>query len=169
VSSSDDVQAKNKEMVRAAFEAWRSGKSTVFDLLAPKGRWTIVGNSPVSRTYRQKLLDTVITPFNAHMSRRLIPTVRSIYADGNTGIVLFDAEGTARDGKPYRNTYTWFMSMEGGANVEVTRFLIPSNLRISGPESNQNKDEERLALLRRRFSPTGCSVASEARKTPEDS
>src|SRR5262249_55466781 len=70
-----DVQARNKQAVRAAFDRWRDGTGSVFDLLAPDARWTIVGNSPVSRTYasRQEFLDAVITPFNARMSRRLVP------------------------------------------------------------------------------------------------
>jgi len=84
-----------------------------------------VGNAPVSRTYnsKQEFMDVVIKPFNARMSSRLIPAVRRIYGDGDTVIALFDAEGTARDGKPYRNTYTWYMRMDGGAIAEVIAFF----------------------------------------------
>jgi ketosteroid isomerase-like protein len=53
-------------------------------------------------------LSEVIRPFNARMSVGLKPAIRSIYAEGDTVIVLFDARGTARDGKPYENTYAWF-------------------------------------------------------------
>jgi uncharacterized protein len=45
------------------------------------------------------------------MSTRLVPTIRNVYADGDTVIVFFDAAGTARDGKPYRNTYAWFLDL----------------------------------------------------------
>ena len=31
----------------------------------------------------------------------------------------FDGEGTARDGKPYRNTYSWYMRMQRGQIHEV--------------------------------------------------
>jgi ketosteroid isomerase-like protein len=48
---------------------------------------------------------------------------RGIYADGDMVIALFDAEGTARDGKPYRNTYSWYMRMRGGVIVEVVAFF----------------------------------------------
>jgi hypothetical protein len=65
----------------------------------------------------------VITPFNARVSRRLIPAVRGIYADGDMVIALFDGESTARDGKPYRNTYTWYMRMREGKIFEVTAFF----------------------------------------------
>ena len=94
-------------------------------MLEPDAKWTIVGNAPVSRTYptRQEFLDVVIAPFNARLSRRLVPTVRGIYADGDMVIALFDAEATARDGKPYRNTYTWYMRMRDGKIVEVIAFF----------------------------------------------
>jgi hypothetical protein len=120
-----DVEARNKEIVQAGFDAWRNGTGSVFDLLVPDAKWTIVGNSPVSKTYtsRQEFLDLVIGPFNARLSRRLVPTVRAIYADGDTVIALFDAEATARDGRPYKNTYTWYMRVRDGKIVEVIAFF----------------------------------------------
>ena len=125
LATDKDVEAQNKEKVQAGFEAWRNGTGSPFDLLAPNAKWTIVGNAPVSRTYnsKQEFMDVVIKPFNARMSHRLVPTVRRMYADGDTVIALFDAEGTARDGKPYRNTYTWYMRMENGLIVEVIAFF----------------------------------------------
>jgi ketosteroid isomerase-like protein len=54
----------------------------------------------------------VVNPFNARMSTPLVPTVRGIYSDGDTVIILFDAEATVRDGKPYHNTYTWYFQMK---------------------------------------------------------
>lgn len=119
------TETRNKEIVRMAFDAWRDGTGSVFDLLEPTAQWTIVGNAPVSKTYpsRQAFLDAVITPFNARMSRRLIPSVRDIYADGDMVIALFDAEAIARDGKPYRNTYTWYMRMRDERIVDVIAFF----------------------------------------------
>jgi uncharacterized protein len=121
----DSIQNSNRLAVQAGFDAWRNGTGGVFDLLAPDAKWTIVGNSPVSRTYnsRKEFLDVVITPFNARLSKPLVPTVRGIYADGETVIALFDGEGTARDGKPYKNTYSWFMRMREGKIIEVVAFF----------------------------------------------
>src|ERR1700753_1363553 len=105
---SADVQRHNKELVSTAFERWRTGTGGPFDLLADDATWTIVGTSIMSRTYRRAdFIAEVISPFNARMSERLIPTVRGIYADGDMVIILFDAAATAKDGVPYRNTYTW--------------------------------------------------------------
>lgn len=54
---------------------------------------------------------------------RLIPTVRRLYAEGDTVIAFFDAEGTARDDQPYRNTYAWFLEMRDGRIVRANAFF----------------------------------------------
>ncbi len=92
----------NKALVQASFDRWKSATGGPFELLALDAEWTIVGSSPLSRTYhsKQAFLDEVINPFNARMSTPLVPTVRGIYADGDTVIILFDAEATVRDGRP---------------------------------------------------------------------
>jgi uncharacterized protein len=88
--------------------AGKSGTGGPFELLAADAEWTIVGSSPLPKTYRSKkeFLDTVINPFNARIATPLVPTVRGISGDGDMVIVLFDAEARVRDGKPYRNTYS---------------------------------------------------------------
>jgi hypothetical protein len=125
LATEKDIRKQNKELIQAAFDAWHNGLGGVFDLLAPDAKWTIVGNSPVSKTYtsRQEFMDVVITPFNARLSERLIPTVRGIYADGDMVIALFDGKGTARDGRPYQNTYTWYMKIRDEKIVEVIAFF----------------------------------------------
>jgi ketosteroid isomerase-like protein len=65
----------------------------------------------------------VIAPFNARLSRRLVPTVRGIYADGDMVVVLRDGRATARDGKPYKNTYSWFLQMRNGKIVSAVAFF----------------------------------------------
>jgi ketosteroid isomerase-like protein len=123
--SSGEVTRKNKAVISAAFAGWRDGTGNVFELLEPDAKWTIVGNATVSKTYgsRQEFMDAVITPFNARMSRRLVPNVRGIYGDGDMVIALFDAQAMALDGKPYRNTYTWYMRMREGRITEVVAFF----------------------------------------------
>ena len=68
-------------------------------------------------------MDVVIKPFNARLSSPLRPTVHNIYADGDTVIALWDGAGVARDGKPYKNTYAWFMQMRDGKIVNVVAFF----------------------------------------------
>ncbi|GAA4789277.1 nuclear transport factor 2 family protein [Actinomycetospora chlora] len=114
-----------KQTVRTAFDDWAAGRGGPFALLADDATWTIVGTSPVSRTYgsRQEFLDVVIDPFDARMATPLVPTVRGLYADGDWVIALFDAAATARDGRPYRNTYTWYLRLAGDRIVEAVAFF----------------------------------------------
>jgi len=115
----------NKAVVQASFDRWRDGTGGPFELLTPEAEWTIVGSSPLSRTYhsRQDFLDEVIHPFNARMMKPLVPTVRGIFADGDMVIILFDAAATTRDGVPYRNTYTWYFQMKDGKVVKAIAFF----------------------------------------------
>ena len=120
-----ETETRNLELVQVGFERWKEGTGSVYDLLAPTAQWTIVGNSVMSKVYRskQEFLDEVIRPFNARMSSPLVPAVRGLYADGDMVIALFDASGTARDGKPYTNTYSWYLRMRDGQIVEATAFF----------------------------------------------
>ena len=117
--------AANKAVVQASFDHWVAGSGSPFDLLEPSTSWTIVGSSPLSKTYdsRQQFLDEVIKPFNARMKARLIPTVRGMYADGDTVVIFFDADATAKDGKPYHNTYTWYFKLQQQRVENVTAFF----------------------------------------------
>ena len=120
-----DVEARNKAIVEASFDAWHAGTGSPYDLLADDAVWTIVGHSLASKTYesREAFMTEVIGPFNARMSRGLKPTIRNIYADGDTVIVFFDAAGTASDGQPYTNTYAWFLDMADGKIVKAFAFF----------------------------------------------
>src|SRR5690242_20144241 len=94
-----DTQAHNKAAVEAKFRAWADGTGSPFELLADDASWTIVGNSVASKIYpdRESFMREVIRPFNARMKVGLKPTIRNIYADGDTVIIFFDAKGVARD------------------------------------------------------------------------
>jgi ketosteroid isomerase-like protein len=120
-----DTEQMNKERIRVAFYDWAAGTGGPFALLADDAVWTIVGTSPASRTYRsrQEFLDVVIDPFNARMSVPLRPTVRALYAENDWVIALFDASGVAIDGRPYDNTYTWYMRLRGDQIVEAIAFF----------------------------------------------
>lgn len=118
-------EESNKALVRASFDRWRDATGGPFELLTDDVEWTIVGSSPLARTYRskQEFIDAVIAPFNARMAKPLVPTVRSIFADGDTVIILFDGEATVIDSKPYRNTYTWYFQMKDAKVVNAIAFF----------------------------------------------
>jgi hypothetical protein len=118
-------EERNRMLIQRAFDAWRDGTGGPYDLLAEDASWTITGNSAAAKTYpsREAFMSEVIRPFNARMRTRLIPTIRRLYAERDTVIAFFDAEGTARDGQPYRNTYAWFLEMRDGRIVRANAFF----------------------------------------------
>ena len=38
-------------------------------------------------------------------------------------VAFFDAAGVARDGRPYANTYAWFLRMQDGRIIEAQAFF----------------------------------------------
>ena len=123
--SEDSIESRNKAIVKASFEAWASGAGSPYDLLANDASGTTFGHSAASKTYPSKeaFLREVIRPFNARISRGLKSTIQDVCAEGDTVIVFFDASGTARDGKPYANTYAWFLSLESSKVMKASAFF----------------------------------------------
>ncbi len=116
-----DEPERNRALVMKGMQAWADGTGSPYDLLAENARWTITGQSLAAKTYpgKEAFLSEVIRPFNARMRDRLVPTVHRAYAEGDTVILHFDAEGVARDGVAYRNTYAWILRLEAGRIVEA--------------------------------------------------
>lgn len=117
----------NREIVADAFAAWSRGEGHVSSIFADEMTWEIVGRSRASGTYgsAREFSDQVLHPFGARF-RPDAPfrpvTIRGIYADGDTVIVLWDGEGTTTAGTTYRNTYAWFMTLRGGKVIDGTAF-----------------------------------------------
>lgn len=120
-----DETARNRTLIAQSFEAWANGTGSPYDLLAEDASWTITGNSAAAKTYPNKeaFMAEVIRPFNARMQTRLVPTVPKLYAEGDSVVAFFDAKGTARDGKPYANTYAWILDMKDGKIVRSNAFF----------------------------------------------
>ena len=117
----------NRKIIQDAFEAWHDGTGAITDVFAPDMVWRIEGHSVASKEYkdRQEFIDEVLTPFGARFATgepfRPI-RVRSIHADGDTVIVLWDGRGIANDGQPYQNSYAWFMVLHDGKVIDGTAF-----------------------------------------------
>jgi len=126
-STSASFPEDNRRLIREAFEAWQSGSAPIADVFAPRMTWRIEGHSEASRAYgsKQQFVDEVLAPFGARFARgeRFRPAaIRSIHADGDTVIVLWDGRGVANDGRPYENSYAWFLRIRDGLVVDGTAF-----------------------------------------------
>jgi len=123
-ASADEANA-NRATIAKAMDAWAAGTGGPYDLLAEDAVWTISGNSLASKSYPSKeaFMSEVIRPFNARMKERLIPSVHALYVDGDTVVARFDAQGTARDGRPYFNSYAWILTLKDGRIVRAFAFF----------------------------------------------
>jgi ketosteroid isomerase-like protein len=120
----------NKQKVKNMLAAWKDGQGqALMELLSEDIEWTIVGKSLVAGTTRGKteLREKVLGPFGARFaksSERFRPvTVHGIYQEGDTVVAYFDGRGTANDGKPYLNSYAWFLTFKQGLVVRATAFF----------------------------------------------
>jgi ketosteroid isomerase-like protein len=117
----------NRDIVSKAFEAWAEGSGYVSSIFADDMTWEIVGHSAASKKYEntQQFVDEVLQPFGARFASdtpfRPV-TIRGIYADGDTVVVMWDGAGTTVVGTEYRNTYAWFMTLADGKVIDGTAF-----------------------------------------------
>ncbi len=117
--------AQNKQLIQRAFDQWAAGTGNFFDLLADDIEWTIAGSSPYSKTFTGKkpFLDQAAAPLTVRLSTPIVPKVRNLYADGDVVVAVWDGTATAKDGKPYRNTYSWVMTLQNGRITKALAFL----------------------------------------------
>ena len=123
----NDAEATNRQVIRDAFTAWVDGTAAISAVFAPDMVWRIEGHSVASREYRsaQQFIDEVLVPFGARFAQgeRFRPVrVRSILADGDTVVVVWDGHGVANDGEPYTNSYAWIMRLRDGKVIDGTAF-----------------------------------------------
>ena len=118
----------NREIIRQAFEDWRQGTSPITDVFAPGMVWRIEGHSAAAKEYRgtQQFVDEVLAPFGARFAdgQPFRPvTIRGVYSDDDTVVVIWDGRGIANDGRPYENSYAWIMKLDNGKVVDGTAFF----------------------------------------------
>jgi len=118
----------NRDIIRRAFEGWRDGTGAVADLFAPEMVWRIEGTSVAAKEYqgRHAVMDEVLDPFGARfrLGEPFRPTtIRSVIADGDTVVVIWDGRGVANDGVPYINSYAWILRLADGKIIDGTAFF----------------------------------------------
>ena len=104
-----------------------AGTGADHDVFAPDMVWRIEGHSVASREYAdpQPFVDEVLAPFGARFAdgEPFRPvTIRSITADADMVVVVWDGRGVANDGRPYDNSYAWIMRLADGKVVDGTAF-----------------------------------------------
>ena len=117
---------ENRKLVEDAFAKWSRGDGTAFfALLADDVHWTVIGSTPVSRTYMSKreFQEGAVQPLTAKLAGAIMPTVRDILADGEKIALQWEGRSTAKNGTIYHQTYCWVMRFENGKVCEGTAYL----------------------------------------------
>ena len=117
---------ENKKLVQDAFAQWARGDGAAFlSLLADDVHWTVIGSTPVSRTYTSKraFLEGAVQPLGTKLAGAIQPTVRDILADGEKVALQWEGRATAKNGTIYHQTYCWVMRFENGKVREGTAYL----------------------------------------------
>src|SRR5690242_6582967 len=105
--------AENRKLVRDAFEAWSRGDGRVFfKLVADDVRWTVIGNTPISRTYTSKSdFRNALKAMGEHLASDLKVVLRDVMADGDKVAVQFESHAAGKNGAAYDQTYCWVLRL----------------------------------------------------------
>ncbi|KZD01042.1 nuclear transport factor 2 family protein [Oceanibaculum pacificum] len=124
-SQSATQEATNTALVQQAFDNWRQGRGSVFDLLSDDAVWVVAGISPYSGTYetREDFLERAVRPIVGRLATPITPDVKQIVAQGEHVVVMWDGTATAKNGDSYRNSYAWHLVLAEGKITRVTAFL----------------------------------------------
>ena len=114
----------NREIVARAFVDWQAGQGSFYDLMTEEAAVTIAGASKHSGTFsKAAFLRDRARPFQARFSTPIMPTGWTIWAVEDEVIVRWDSRATACDGKPYANSYAYFITMPDGRATALTMIL----------------------------------------------
>ena len=121
-------ESENASVVRRAFGAWQTGTAPITDLFAPDMTWRIEGRSVAAGEYAstQSFVDGVLAPFGARFLEcdRFRPiAIRTVVAEGDTVVVVWDGSGVANDGVAYENSYAWILRLRNGSVIDGTAFF----------------------------------------------
>jgi ketosteroid isomerase-like protein len=144
----------NRRTIRQAFDAWQDGTGAIADVLDSDVVWRIEGRSLASKTYgnKQQLVDELLVPFGERFSSSdpFRPAkIRSVHADGDTVIVVWDGHGTDNDGQTYENSYAWIMRMHDGRVIDATAFYDGMSFDDVWTRVQPQSDSSRVEQARR--------------------
>lgn len=104
-----------------------------FDMFAPDGTYTIIGDTPVSKTFigpdgvKQELVPLLATGF------RDLPVVNctEIIVEGNRGVALGHGEGPGTFGTYRQKHYAFVFRIEGEQVKSLVEFMDPTQLSVA--------------------------------------
>ncbi len=117
--------AENKKLILDAFNLWVEGRGSVIDLFNDDVKWTVIGSTPVSHTYRSKreFLQGAVRPLTEKLSGAIKPMLRAITAEDDRVVLEWQGQTAGKNGQPYNQTYCWVMKIQSGKVIEGIAYL----------------------------------------------
>jgi ketosteroid isomerase-like protein len=116
----------NCQAIRSAFESWEQGDMRpFFGLVSADVRWTVIGSTPISGTYngRSTFLEKAAGKLTARFAGPVTARIVDVRADGDKVFLQWEGSARTTDGRPYKQTYCWVLTMSDGEVVEVLAYL----------------------------------------------
>jgi ketosteroid isomerase-like protein len=117
---------ENKELIRNMFAELSKGNGEAFlNTMADDVRFTIIGKTKYSGVFngKQELINKLLGPLGAELEGGIAITPDNLIADGEFVAMQARGKATAKNGKPYNNTYCQIFKIVDGKVKEVTEYL----------------------------------------------
>jgi uncharacterized protein len=104
-----------------------------FEMFAPHGTYTIIGDTPASKTYagpegiKQGLVPLLASGFKAPP----VVNCSEIIVEGNRGVALGFGEGPGAFGPYKQKHYAFVFRIEGERVTELVEFMDPTQLSVN--------------------------------------
>jgi ketosteroid isomerase-like protein len=118
--------AENKQVLQHIYGELANGNSRPFvEALADDVRWTMMGTTKWSRTYRGKqvVLTELLAPLRGQFADQYRARAERFIAEGDLVVVEVRGRVTTKAGKPYNNAYCFIFRITGGRIQEMTEYL----------------------------------------------
>lgn len=120
------AEQENKNIVEQVYAELAKGNGVPFrEAMADDFRWTIMGSTAWSRTYRGKkaVANELLRPLFAQFKDRYANTAERILAEGDYVVVQCQGRVTTVSGQPYNNAYCLVIRMEDGKMRDMVEYL----------------------------------------------
>jgi hypothetical protein len=117
---------ENKEMIRTMFAELGKGNAEAFlGAMSDDVKFNLIGNTKFSGAFngKQEFIAKVLAPLGAALDGGLVITPDNLIADGEFVAMQSRGKSTAKNGKPYNNTYCHVFRINNGKIREVTEYL----------------------------------------------
>ena len=101
-----------------------------FEHVADDVRWRVMGTHPLAGVYRSKseFIHETFERLNKCLSGGVRLKVSNLLVQGNIAVVEMESISTARNGKPFNNTYCWIVEFDGEGIVRNVKAYVDSAL-----------------------------------------